>query len=265
MDVIHAENIFTVESSVFEDLVQQNYGREYVFSADEKLTAGETRMYEGITGIVGWAEKMALMEFNRIGRYSHLARILLEDLCNRGIIEPGDYLIMSEEIEPADEVCEDTVTAGYDLVIFDFYDTLVQMDEEEWIPRKGIERLLWGLQKSGKTLAVCSDAGEDLIAERLGEYKDCFVGIYGHSDLVCEDEVQYKNLALICQETGIPEERTIFVGDNNEGLDQRSAEKYGINFIEVPRTMLTTEFDFVLDFIKAKLSGMESSRTPDVT
>ena len=112
------------------------------------------------------------------------------------------------------------------------------------MPRNGIKQLLEALRHSGKTLTVCSDAGEDKIVERLGDLVGYFAGIYGHDNLVYKDGTQYKNLGRICREAGIRKERAVFVGDNHKGLDQRSAEKYGIKYIMVPDALKDKEYDF---------------------
>lgn len=139
---------------------------------------------------------------------------------------------------------------SYDLVILDFYDTIVQLEGEAWLPRRGIGELLLALQRSGKRLAVCSDAGEDRIQERLGSLVEYFAHIYGHSTLVHEDETYYKDLGRICEEQGVPKERAIFLGDNYVGTDERSAKRYGIEYIRVPNAREDRDYDFL------QLAGM---------
>lgn len=140
--------------------------------------------------------------------------------------------------------------AGYDLVILDFYDTIVQLEDEEWVPRKGIGGLLLALQKSGRRLAVCSDAGEDKIWERLGGLAGYFAGIYGHSSLVHDGEAVYKDLGRICEEQGVAKERAVFLGDNYLGTDERSAWRYGIRYVRVPNAREDRDYDF------SQLAGM---------
>ena len=119
--------------------------------------------------------------------------------------------------------------ADYDLIILDFYDTIVHMEDEVWVPRNGIEELLEALSAESKTLAVCSDAGEEKIAERLGELNIYFAAIYGYSNLVFDGSgIFYKNLERICQDFNVPNKNTIFLGDNHKDTDRRSAERYGI-------------------------------------
>ena len=136
---------------------------------------------------------------------------------------------------------------GYDLVIFDFYDTIVQL-KEYWTLREGIEELLDAL--SDRTLAVCSDAGEERIAEILGSDAERFFGIYGHSNLV--DFGSYKDLERICLDVGVPAKRTVFIGDNRFGLDRRSAERYGIDFIQVPNGREEYDFSQLIDVLDAR-------------
>lgn len=242
------ENVFNVDASDFEELVQEVYNQEYVFSHDEELSSGDVRLYKGISGSPGRFEEMKLIEFSRIGHYNSISRALLEDLCRNGHLGPGNYTITIKEIEPIDiedEIIEAPRELGdYDLVILDFYDTIVQMEGEEWVPRNGIPELLEALKDAGKILAVCSDAGEEHIVERLGNLVSYFVGIYGHSNLVQEDETHYKNLGCICQDTGVQKERTVFVGDNHKGLDQRSGEHYSIEYVKVPNAREDKEYDF---------------------
>ena len=136
----------------------------------------------------------------------------------------------------------------YDLVIFDFYDTIVHREEDGardmWMPRNGIPELLEALRGTGNTLVVCSDADEDTIEERLGDLGSYFEDIYGHSNLVYVGEVFYKNLGRICEDFGITRKESIFIGDNHSGTDERSAERYGIEYIKVPNARENKEYDF---------------------
>ena len=139
---------------------------------------------------------------------------------------------------------------GYDLVIFDFYDTIVQLKDYwvHWVLREGIEELLDAL--SDRILAVCSDAGEEKIAGILGSDAKRFFGIYGHSNLV--DFGSYKDLERICLDAGVPTEKTVFIGDNRFGLDRRSAERYGIDFIQVPNGGEKYDFSQLIDVLDAR-------------
>lgn len=242
------ECVFQLDSSDFEQLVQEVYDRYYVFSHDERLNAEDTRLYEDISGTPGRFEEMKLMEFNRIGHYNSISRGLLEDLCHNGHIEAGNYIITIENIKPIgveDEITEAPRQLGdYDLIIFDFYDTIVHMEDEEWVPRNGIPELLEALRDDGNILVVCSDAGEDKIRERLGNLVDYFTHIYGHSNLVYEGEVFYKNLGRICEDFGITRMESVFIGDNHKGTDERSAKKYDIEYIRVPNAREDKVHDF---------------------
>lgn len=133
---------------------------------------------------------------------------------------------------------------SYDLIILDFYDTVMHMEHEVWIPRKGIPKLLKELSEAGKTLVICSDEGEGNLRQMLGGLLDHFAEVYGRSNLVYEEGTPYKNLERICEECGVPKGRAIFIGDNHMGTDKRSAERYGIKYIRVPDGREEHDYDF---------------------
>ena len=60
-------------------------------------------------------------------------------------------------------------------------------------------------------------------------------GISGKGGLIIENGRKIKDLGRICRELQVRPERAVMIGDNERGCDQRSAERYGILFIEVPR------------------------------
>ncbi len=139
---------------------------------------------------------------------------------------------------------------SYDLVIFDFYDTVVHMEHEAWLPRNGIPELLESLGDAGKSMAICSDAGEEKIRQRLGDMLCYFREIYGSSTCFTEEGVLYKNLGLVCEEYGIQEERAVFIGDNHGGADERSAKRYGMDYIRVPNGNEEHNYDFLALAVK---------------
>ena len=135
--------------------------------------------------------------------------------------------------------------SSYQLVIFDFYDTVVHMEDEIWLPRNGIPELLRSLGEAGKSMAICSDAGEENIRQRLGDLLCYFRGIYGSSTCFIEEGALYKNLERVCEDSDIPKEKAVFIGDNHRGTDERSAQRYGIEYIRVPHGDEEHGYDFL--------------------
>lgn len=87
---------FVIGYSDFEDLVNRVYGgSDYDFVANEKIVDGIIITYCGIGQAELSVYEIGLMDVYRARPFGKapIARLLLRDMCNLGIIESGNYLI----------------------------------------------------------------------------------------------------------------------------------------------------------------------------
>ena len=76
-----------------DDFIQEVYGHEFSCVADQE--------WNNDTKKTVWAEKenlalydqVKLDEFVKEGKYNFSLHVILSDLCNRGLMEPGKYLV----------------------------------------------------------------------------------------------------------------------------------------------------------------------------
>lgn len=86
--------IFEVDAFDFEEFVRFTYGHEYCFQADEEQGNDTTFDMGALTKEpLDTYDAGNLAEFKQIGKYSYLSRVIMQDLCNRGLIEAGEYQI----------------------------------------------------------------------------------------------------------------------------------------------------------------------------
>ncbi len=129
------------------------------------------------------------------------------------------------------------------LVIFDFYDTIIySVYHNKNFLRTGINDVINQLADEGKLLVVSSDADIDDIERDFGyaapsEFQSKFKKIYGAEtvkfDMVGGAVRKYKDLGSICSEQDIPIPNAIFIGDNFQGIDEYSANKFSMDYIIV--------------------------------
>jgi hypothetical protein len=139
------------------------------------------------------------------------------------------------------------------LVIFDFYDTIIySVYHNNNFLRTGINDLIGQLTDAGKLLVVSSDADINDIVRDFGyaassEFLSKFKKIYGietvRFDMVDGTVKKYKDLGAICSEQAISIPNAIFIGDNFQGVDEYSANRFGMDYIIVPRK--NKDFSFV--------------------
>lgn len=85
---------FVVDAYEFDRFIQEAYGRsEYNFGADLEIDPEETCVTFTVTGEVLEYRESAITLFIEKGEYFMSARYLLDDLCRRGLIEEGNYLV----------------------------------------------------------------------------------------------------------------------------------------------------------------------------
>lgn len=125
-----------------------------------------------------------------------------------------------------------TVTLLYsaNLIIFDFWDTLVSSCSEKVEWRQGAKELLEKL--SDKTKAISSDASRTTITEFLESQPPYFNAIYDETHTFRRNRQTYKNLGRICNYFKVKPATAVMIGDSQ--TDKASARKYKIPFIEVP-------------------------------
>lgn len=155
-----------------------------------------------------------------------------------------------------------------ELIIFDFYDTVVQhVYGSQFSLRKGIPELTDYLLDNGKKMVISSDGNEYGINRDFGYainemFQSRFTQIYGSMYVNKDNPNNYrlhltrdvnsravlKNLNLICKEQNVPKNLALFIGDNFTpynnpiGTDVASAEYYGVDYIVVPRN--SADFSF---------------------
>jgi len=139
-----------------------------------------------------------------------------------------------------------------ELIIVDLYGTIIKADERDGIVRDGFLEFLDFYKDKKKVIFSDGDAEkveEDLRRLRLTEKFD---GVYDSRD--CVDEIVYamvnekfkklllsrgggniKNLEKACRDFSVPNSEAVFIGDNFNGRDSKSAEIHAVRFIKVPQ------------------------------
>jgi hypothetical protein len=139
------------------------------------------------------------------------------------------------------------------LIIFDFYDTIIySVYHNQNFLRNGIKDLVNRLDYEGKILTISSDVDISDVVRDFGysssvEFIDKFRKIYGIDiikfDITKDGFKKYKDLGIILDEYNIPLSKAIFIGDNYQGVDEYSANKFGMDYIIVPRE--NKDFSFI--------------------
>ncbi len=120
-----------------------------------------------------------------------------------------------------------------ELIIFDLFGTILVCYGTDHIIRPGTPEVLEKLKN--KTLVVATDEPVISAKKVLGEYARRFARIYGKEHLIEENRQRYKNLGQICVDFSVGSNQAVMISDDLNGSDSRSAEKYGVPFILVPR------------------------------
>jgi len=84
--------VIKVEYYNLEVLVNKIYGQTFSFEADEELGSEAYKLYN-VNGNVADHEENCLEEFKRYGSGMYMTGTLLNDMCRKGIVEEGNYLI----------------------------------------------------------------------------------------------------------------------------------------------------------------------------
>jgi hypothetical protein len=85
--------VFKVRDSDLEQLVQKEYGHNFCFGADAEVRNDSEKLYRDINGKLSESDLREVEEFARDGGYSFLTEAILNDLCRKGKIPAGNYLI----------------------------------------------------------------------------------------------------------------------------------------------------------------------------
>lgn len=86
--------VISVDYGDLDNLVKEVYNNEdYEFVADEEMGNDSQKLYKDITGSLEDYDEKELERFKSGERHSYNTRVILEDLCRNGHIEPGNYLI----------------------------------------------------------------------------------------------------------------------------------------------------------------------------
>jgi len=132
-----------------------------------------------------------------------------------------------------------TIPLETELVIFDFYGTLILRDGRNIRARKNAQELVERLKQRGTKLAISSDMIKHDIEEllELTGIGNRFDGIYDSRYVFYQNGVRLKDLGQIYRDMKVPPEKSVMVGDSHgisnqhEGIDLRSARYFSIPFV----------------------------------
>ena len=120
-----------------------------------------------------------------------------------------------------------------ELVILDFYNTLVVESEDKIKLRDDIFSQIVRLRLKGKKIAISSSSPleEILNFPEFLKIRTFIWGIYGKEHIIKENGKEYKNLGLICKEMKTEPENAVMIGDNYKKIDEESSKKFGVQFV----------------------------------
>ena len=90
---VEKKTVFKVDYGDLDDFISEVYGHEYEIVADEELSNYSSKEYHVEQEELSDYNMKSLREFTEEGRGMYNARLILVDLCNKGLIETGDYVI----------------------------------------------------------------------------------------------------------------------------------------------------------------------------
>ena len=95
MNIETLKNVYVMEDRYLDQLVKDNYGHDLDFCAVMECGNDTVHLFRGINGKM--EDKWDIQEFAEFitegkSRYSTPDQVL-QDLCKKGIIEPGNYVI----------------------------------------------------------------------------------------------------------------------------------------------------------------------------
>lgn len=139
-----------------------------------------------------------------------------------------------------------TIDGHVRLILMDCFETLVQLTDQGYVARNGIEIFIEHFTiKRGIPIVVISDAPEAAIANALRQagLLARIAGIYDTraADQMADSRVR-KRLDVPLAEMNLDAKSAVFIGDSP--LDAEAARHHGVPFIRVPRSEDRT-FSFV--------------------
>jgi len=90
---VEKKTVFKVDYNDLDDFISEVYGHRYEIVADEELSNYSSKEYHVEQEELSDYNMKSLREFTEEGRGMYNARLILVDLCNKGLIETGDYVI----------------------------------------------------------------------------------------------------------------------------------------------------------------------------
>lgn len=134
-----------------------------------------------------------------------------------------------------------------ELIIFDFYNALVVSPDSVLRFRNNVDKVIFRLKLQSRKMAISSSSPIEEIENfpgfaTVGVFMN---GVYGKEHVVNEGNGKYKDLGKICQEQGVKPEKAVFIADDYNGIDRRSADRFGIPFIHVTRE--DTDLSYLLN------------------
>ncbi len=87
------KEIIEVDYDVFQEKVKDFYGvKEFSFVADQEASNDSIHEFS-VSNPADYIDEEEMEEFKKTGKYSFLTDSILNDMCEKGEIEPGDYII----------------------------------------------------------------------------------------------------------------------------------------------------------------------------
>ena len=123
------------------------------------------------------------------------------------------------------------------MLLMDCFETLVELGEGGYVPRRGLRRFLDEMARRGLLIAVVSDAPEPAVVGALRQ-----AGLLGRFDAIYDRRMAVdigngrtrKRLDVPLSEAGIASQDAVFIGDSP--LDADAAQLHQVPFIRIPRS-----------------------------
>ena len=90
---VEQKTVFKVDYNDLDDFISEVYGHRYEIVADEELSNYSSKEFDIKKEVLDDYDSKSLQEFIDDGKGQFNARLILIDLCNKGLIEEGDYII----------------------------------------------------------------------------------------------------------------------------------------------------------------------------
>lgn len=91
--ICEKQTVTVIEASDLDNFVKEVYGQYFSFVVDQEARNDSTHSFPRIGEPLHEYHEKDLKEFIETGEHDHLARTLLNDLCRKGLIEAGKYVV----------------------------------------------------------------------------------------------------------------------------------------------------------------------------